>query len=157
MLVMDILLIVIGSIFIIIGIIGCFLPILPGPPISWLGIFTIFFIDSSNISTSFLVWWLVISVIVTILDYFIPIWGTKKFGGTKMGMRGSMAGLVIGLFFPPFLGALLAELINDVDDTQKALKSAFGSFLGFILSTGIKFGVSLSLAWYFIADVISMY
>ena len=161
---MDILLITLGAILLIVGIIGCFLPVLPGPPLSWLGILLLYFTDNTSISTSFLLWWLVIALIVTGLDYLIPVWGTKKFGGTKMGVRGSIAGLIVGLFFPPFgiivgpfLGALVAELIHDAHDTTKALKSAFGSFLGFLLGTGLKLGVSLTLTWYFVVDVIQRF
>ena len=158
---MDILLIIIGSIIILVGIVGCFVPVIPGPLLSWLGILFISFTDNNSISSSFLWWWMVIAIAVTALDYFIPFWGTKKFGGTKMGVRGSMAGLVIGLFFPPFgiivgpfLGALVAELIHDAHDTTKAFKSAFGSFLGFVLGTGLKLAVSLTLTWYFVVDII---
>lgn len=161
---MDILLITIGTILIITGLIGCFVPIIPGPPLSWLGILSIYVTDNSTISTSFLILWLVISLIAAGLDYLIPIWGTKKFGGTKMGVRGSIAGLVVGLFFPPigiivgpFLGALVAELIHDAHDTEKAFKSAFGSFIGFLLGTGLKLGVSLTLTWYFVFDLIQRF
>lgn len=161
---MDILLIVLGSIIILVGIVGCFVPVVPGPPLSWLGILFLYFTDNSSISSSFLWWSFAIAIFVTALDYFIPIWGTKKFGGTKMGVRGSMIGLVMGLFFPPFgiivgpfLGAIAAELIHDAHDTSKALKSAFGSFIGFILGTGLKLGVSLTLTWYFVLDVIQRF
>lgn len=161
---MDILLIIIGSLFILIGILGCFLPVLPGPPLSWIGILFLYFTEGSGISSTFLFTWLAIAAFVTALDYIIPIWGTKKLGGSKMGVRGSMIGLLIGLFFPPigiivgpFLGALVAELIHDAYDTRKAFKSAFGSFLGFILGTGLKLGVSLTLAWYFTFDIIERF
>ncbi len=81
-----------------------------------------------------------------------------------MGIRGSMLGLIIGLFFPPigiiigpFLGALVAELIHDAHDTPKAIKSALGSFIGFLLSTGLKLGVSLTLTWHFVSGVIQKF
>ena len=158
---MDILLIVIGSLFIIVGLIGCLLPILPGPPLSWLGILFLYFTSNTTITSSFLLWWLAIAIIVTVIDYIVPIWGTKKLGGTKMGIRGSMIGLIVGLFFPPvgiivgpFIGALIAELIHD---TKKAFKSAVGSFIGFVLGTGLKLAVSLTLAWYFVIDVIARF
>ncbi len=161
---MDILLIILGLIAIIVGLIGCFVPVVPGPPLSWVGILLLYFTDNNSISNSFLWWWLVIAIIVAILDYIIPVWGTKQFGGTKMGVRGSMLGLIVGLFFPPigiifgpFVGALVAELIHDAHDTSKALKSAFGSFIGFLLSTGLKLGVSLTLTWYFVLDLIQRF
>ena len=161
---MDIVLIILGGILIIVGIVGCFVPVVPGPPLSWLGILFLYFTDNTSITSSFLLWWLVFAIIVTALDYLIPVWGTKKFGGTKMGVRGSIAGLIVGLFFPPigiivgpFLGALVAELIHDAHDTSKALKSAFGSFMGFVLGTGLKLGVSLTLTWYFVVDVIQRF
>jgi uncharacterized protein YqgC (DUF456 family) len=161
---MDILLIVIGSLFIIVGLIGCLLPILPGPPLSWLGILFLYFTSNTTITSSFLLWWLAIAIIVTVIDYIVPIWGTKKLGGTKMGIRGSMIGLIVGLFFPPvgiivgpFIGALIAELIHDTHDTKKAFKSAVGSFIGFVLGTGLKLAVSLTLAWYFVIDVIARF
>lgn len=161
---MDIILIILGGILIIVGIVGCFVPVVPGPPLSWLGILFLYFTDNTSITSSFLLWWLVFAIIVTALDYLIPVWGTKKFGGTKMGVRGSIAGLIVGLFFPPigiivgpFLGALVAELIHDAHDTSKALKSAFGSFMGFVLGTGLKLGVSLTLTWYFVVDVIQRF
>ena len=161
---MDIVLIILGGILILVGIVGCFVPVVPGPPLSWLGILFLYFTDNTSITSSFLLWWLVFAIIVTALDYLIPVWGTKKFGGTKMGVRGSIAGLIVGLFFPPigiivgpFLGALVAELIHDAHDTSKALKSAFGSFMGFVLGTGLKLGVSLTLTWYFVVDVIQRF
>jgi uncharacterized protein YqgC (DUF456 family) len=159
---MEIVLIIFSILFITLGVIGCFLPILPGPPISWIGLLLMYFTENSSISSTTLFTWLAIAAAVTALDYLIPIWGTKKFGGTKMGVKGSMIGLVMGIFFPPFgiivgpfLGAFIAELIHDVHDTNKAFKSALGSFIGFILGTGLKLGVSLTLAWYAISDLIA--
>ena len=160
---MDIILVILGAILIIAGIIGCFLPILPGPPLSWLGIMLLSFTENSSITSTFIIAWFIVAIIATVLDYLIPMWGTKKFGGTKMGVRGSMAGLILGLFFPPigiiigpFIGALIAEFIHDSNDINKAFKSALGSFLGFLLGTGLKLGISITLTWYFIADTISI-
>ena len=161
---MEIILIILGGILILVGIVGCFVPVVPGPPLSWIGILFLYLTDNTSITSSFLLWWLAVAIAVTALDYLIPVWGTKKFGGTKMGVRGSFVGLIVGLFFPPmgiivgpFLGALIAELIHDVHDTSKALKSAFGSFMGFVLGTGLKLGVSLTLTWYFVLDVVQRF
>ncbi|MCK5782665.1 MAG: DUF456 domain-containing protein, partial [Flavobacteriales bacterium] len=128
---MDIVLIILSLVFVIFGIIGCFMPIIPGPPISWLAMLMLYFTENTEIDSTTLFTWMLITIIVLALDYLMPIWGTEKFGGTKMGVNGSMIGLLVGVFFPPFgiiigpfLGAFIAELIHDAHDTRKAFKSA---------------------------------
>ena len=101
-------------------------------------------------SKSFLIITLVIAIVIWLLDYIIPAIGTKKFGGTKYGMIGTSIGLIVGLLAPipggiiigPFIGALIGELINK-SDTKTATKAAFGSFIGFLTSTFIKFVVAV--------------
>lgn len=148
---MDVFLLLIGFIVMILGLIGAFIPVLPGPITSWAGLLILHFTKAVNFSTTFLFVTFGIALLVWILDYFIPAMGTKKFGGSKKGIIGSTIGLVIGLiFFPPlgiiigpFLGAFVGELIHDGSNNNRALKAAFGSFIGFLFSTGLKFGVSL--------------
>ncbi|GAB1307718.1 hypothetical protein KH5_04010 [Urechidicola sp. KH5] len=103
---------------------------------------------------------LAVSIFVWGIDYVIPAWGTKKFGGSKYGVWGTMIGLILGLiFFPPFgiilgpfFGALVGELIYNSKDGKRALKAAIGSFIGFLLSTGLKFGTSLVFVYFFLSD-----
>jgi uncharacterized protein YqgC (DUF456 family) len=99
-----------------------------------------------------------VAVVILILDYVIPAIGTKKFGGTKYGQWGSMAGVVIGIFLGPpgiiagpFLGAILGELIGG-KDMNFAIKSGIGSFLGFLAGTFIKLVYALVMAYFFIAS-----
>jgi hypothetical protein len=101
---------------------------------------------------------LAITIVVTVLDNIIPIIGTKKFGGTKYGIVGATLGLIVGLFFGPigiiagpFIGAFVGEIIKDSKDSKKALKAAWGSFIGFLASTLLKFIVSIVFAGLFIA------
>ncbi len=148
---MDIVLVVIGFVLCLIGIIGSFLPVLPGPFTSWLGLLLLHFTNAIPQNWTFLGVTLGIAVFVWVLDYIVPVWGTKRFGGTKYGMIGSSIGLVIGLvFFPPFgiligpfVGAFIGELIKDGTNSSKALKAAFGSFLGFLAGTFMKLMVSI--------------
>ena len=101
-----------------------------------------------------------LATIVTVLDYIIPVWGTKKFGGTRAGVIGSTLGLIFGLiFFPPigiiigpFAGAVIGEMIQK-DDFNNALKSGIGSFIGFLLGTGMKLVVSSIMIYYFFKEV----
>ncbi|UKJ09134.1 DUF456 domain-containing protein [Solitalea lacus] len=156
---MDILLIALGLVCIIGGFLGSFLPVLPGPPLSWLGLLFLHFTDRVEYSDKFLIFTAVIVLVVSILDYYIPVWGTKRSGGTPYGQRGAAVGLLVGVFLGPlgiilgpFVGAILGELIHDTSDWQKALKSGLGSFAGFIAGTAMKMIVSIIFAFYFIKD-----
>lgn len=154
---MDTVLIVIAVILLIVGIAGCILPFLPGPPLAYGSLLLLQFTSKKPFSEEFLVIWAVVTLAVVLADYYIPIWGTKKFGGTKSGVWGSTIGLVLGIFFfppfgiiiGPFLGAFVGELINN-QDSKKAFRSAFGSFIGFIAGTVMKLGISLVMGFYFI-------
>ena len=158
---MDILLIILSAFFIVLGIIGSFLPILPGPLTSWVGLLIFHFADVVPMNWTFLGLTLFVAITIWILDYIVPAIGTKRFGGSRAGMIGTSIGLIIGLLAPipggiiigPFVGALVGELINK-SEFDKALKAAFGSFLGFLASTFIKFIVALVFLGLFIGKII---
>lgn len=158
---MEIFLIIVGFILIVIGLIGCLIPGLPGPPLSYLGVIIQQLRPGENPFTiKFLVIWGLITLGVSLLDYLLPIFGTKKFGGSRQGVYGSVAGLLIGLFFfpplgiiiGPFLGAFLGELISGKQPGE-ALKAGFGSFIGFLTGTATKLVVSGILTYHFIQSV----
>lgn len=154
---MDIFLSIIGLLFMFTGLIGSLIPVLPGPPLSWIGLLLLHLTDSIPDDWTFLSITLAIALIVFALDYIIPAMGTKKFGGTKAGMIGTSIGLIIGIIAPvpggiiigPFLGAFLGELSNKAD-SQTAVKAAFGSFIGFITGTFLKFIVAIVYFGFFI-------
>ena len=158
---MDYVLIALGVVFMISGILGCVLPVIPGPPLSYIGLLFLHLTERYQFSTRFLVIWAVITAVVYALDYLIPAWGTKKFGGSKRGIWGSIIGLVIGLFFfppfgiifGPFLGAVIGELTAG-KDSGAALKSGFGSFIGFLAGTLLKLITSGMMTWYFFKELI---
>lgn len=158
---MDIALVIIGFLFCLLGILGSFLPVLPGPFTSWIGLLILHFTDAIPQNWMFLGVTLAISIVVWILDYIVPALGTKRFGGTKYGMIGSSIGLIIGIIFMgplgiiigPFVGAFLGELIKDSSESSKALKAAFGSFIGFLAGTFLKFIVSVGFVVFYIIKV----
>ena len=154
---MDIFIICLVAFILILGIIGCFVPIIPGPPISYGALLVFHFFSSYNIDENTLWIWALIVIAVTVFDLWIQIYGVKKFGGTKKAVNGSIIGLIIGIFlFPPFgiiIGPFLGAFIGakmDNPDVNKALKIALGAFAGFILGTLVKLSVSL----YFIPKII---
>ena len=154
---MDIFLIILGAICLLVGILGCVLPVLPGVPLAYCGLLLLHATDKVQFSWQFLVIWAVVTIVVQVLDSVVPIWGTKKFGGSKMGVWGSTLGLLVGLFFGPwgivlgpFLGAVVFELI-DGKNTRLALKAGWGSFVGLMTGTILKLICCGLMTYYFIA------
>ena len=158
---LDILLTILGTILILSGIIGCIIPALPGIPLSYAGIILLHLTSRVQFSTTFLIIWAIVVIIVQILDYYVPIWGTKKFGGGKYGAWGSTLGVIVGIFIIPpwgiiifpFVGAVIGELI-DGKKFNIALKAGFGAFMGFIAGTLMKLAVAFVLAFYFFKEAI---
>ncbi|NRR90083.1 DUF456 domain-containing protein [Winogradskyella undariae] len=158
---MELFLVVIAFLLMIIGILGSFLPVIPGPLTSWAGLLVLHFTKGVEMSQTFLIITLIVAIVIYVLDYIIPAIGTKRFGGSKAGMIGTTLGLIIGLIAPipfgiiigPFFGALIGEMMNK-NDFNKALKAAFGSFLGFIASTFLKFIVAIIYFGFFIAKLL---
>ena len=153
---MDYFLLIVAILLMILGIIGCLVPILPGPPLSYLGLVAVHFTRFANVSHKLFIILGCIAIAVTILDYVVPIWGTRHFGGSKYGARGATVGLIIGLFLGPpgviagpFIGAVVGELIFK-DDIKYALKAGFGSLLGFMTGVGLKLATSLIITFYFV-------
>ena len=156
---LDLLIVIIGIILLIVGLIGCILPIVPGPLIAWLSL-PLLLLTSDGYADFDKTWFIIITVlmiVVTIIDFLLPIWGNKLTGGTNAGKIGSALGLVIGLIFlgpfgiiiGPFLGALIGELtINN--DFHFAIKSSFGTLIGFLLGTVLKITVVILTVYEFI-------
>jgi len=161
---MDILLLLLGLFFIILGIIGSFIPVLPGPITSWIGLLLIHLTNVIPYNWTFILTTFTIALFVYILDYIIPALGTKKFGGSKYGIIGTTIGLIVGLIFlgpfgiiiGPFIGALTGELIYDNQNSNRAFKAAIGSLIGFLFSTGLKFIVSIIYAGLFLSKIWEM-
>jgi len=157
----DYVLLILGILLMLVGIIGCLVPVLPGPPISYLGLIMLHVTKFGQFSTTILISLAAVAIVVTILDYIVPIWGTRKFGGSKYGMRGATVGLIIGLFLGPvgiivgpLIGAIVGELIFK-DDLNYAIKAGFGSLLGFLTGIGLKLAASFVITFYFVKELIA--
>lgn len=140
----------------VIGIAGCVVPGIPGPPLSYIGLLLLEATDYADFSIGALVIWGILALITIIADYTVPMIGSKLSGGTKWGNYGSLVGTIIGLFFlplglilGPFLGALLGELISG-NSGDNALKSALGALVGFVAGTLLKVIICLYFAIEFI-------
>ena len=163
---MEMILIILAFLFLLAGLIGSIVPAIPGPPLSYVGLLLLQWSGRAEFTIVFLVVWAVITVVVTVMDYILPAWMTKRFGGSRLAAAGSVIGLIIGMIFfapigillGPFMGALAGEMLNNVikakqdeDDNignAKALKAAFGAFLAFILGTGAKLIIGSMMIFY---------
>ena len=126
---LDIILIILGVLCLITGLMGCILPFLPGPPVAYLGLVLLHFTDKVQYTTTQLIVWLLIVLVVQVLDYFTPMLGSKYSGGSRWGNWGCIIGTLIGLLFlpwgvifGPFLGAVIGELLGNKEFSQ-ALRS----------------------------------
>ncbi|OXB08904.1 DUF456 domain-containing protein [Flavobacterium plurextorum] len=159
---MDLLLLALGFICIIIGIFGSFLPVLPGLSSCWVGLLLLYLTKAVANNYWVLGITLLLTIIITVLDYIIPAKGTKKFGGSSYGVWGTNIGLVVGILAPipfgviigPFVGALVGEMLYDSKNHQRAFKAATGSLLGFLASSFINFmfcmiylGIFITVVW----------
>lgn len=157
---MDITLAIFAFLLSIVGIAGCIIPGLPGPVLSYAGLLCAYFTSYSHISTASLLFWLAVTLAVSVADYFLPAWMTRRFGGSRAGAVGATIGVFAGFFlFPPlgiilgpFMGAVLGELLHDKRDPGKALLVGLGSFLSFLVGTGIKLAASASMFIHLAAD-----
>ena len=153
---MEIILVILAFVLLIAGILGAVLPVLPGPPLSYIGLLLMQWSGYGGFSLSFLFVWAGITVFVTVLDYILPPLLTKKFGGSRLASVGSFIGLVAGIFFfppwgmiaGPFLGAFIGELIQNRANGARALVVALGAFLAFIVGAGAKLIVSGLMIYY---------
>ncbi len=159
---METLIIIAGIILLILGLAGSILPVLPGPVLGYAALPALMFLPEPPFTEGFLVVWGVVTALVTALDYVVPVYGTKKLGGSSWGINGSVVGVVVGFVFlgpfglivGPFFGAYLGELIGGRQN-RIAFRAALGSFIGFLAGTFIKIILVLIFVYYFIDGIVS--
>jgi uncharacterized protein YqgC (DUF456 family) len=156
---MEWLWIVLGVAFILVGLAGSILPLLPGPPIAFAGRLLQQLRDPNPFTAKFLWIWAAIVVVSAVLDYLIPIWGTKRYGGTKYGVWGTTLGFLLafwmgplGVILGPFIGAFVGEMVGG-QTSRKSLKAAWGSFVGFLLGSLLKIILCFVMLYYLIASI----
>lgn len=157
---MEILWIIIGSLFIVAGFVGVFVPIIPGTPLIYVSLIIMQFGLGSPFTWTFLVIWGIVVAVVATLDGLIPAEGARRMGGSKYGIYGCLIGALVGLiFFPPFgiivgpiAGAFIGELVAG-RKSRSAWRAAMGSFVGYLVATVLKISVSVVLAYYFYSNI----
>ena len=155
---MTTVIIFLGLILSITGLIGCILPIIPGPPLSYIALLILSFTKNwEPFSTTFLIVTGLLAGLTLFLDYVVPVVGAKKFGASKFGIWGSFIGMIIGFItFPPFgvivggfLGAVGGELLAGKGGDD-AIRAGIGVFLGNLFNIGLKMGISGFMLFFYI-------
>lgn len=154
---MEIMIIIVAFLLIVLGIVGCIVPMLPGTPLSYAGILLLHFTEQVQFTTTQLIIWLILVIVLQVMDYITPLLGSKYSGGTAYGNRGCIAGTIVGLFFMPwgiilgpFFGAVIGEMLGG-RDLEHALRSGIGSMIGFVLGTLLK----VIVGFYFLYEAIA--
>jgi uncharacterized protein len=150
---MTTLVIIICIILLVVGLLGCFVPVIPGPPLSYAALLILTAFTDFKCDDDFLWQWAAIVVGVTIADFWLQVYGVKKFGGTKKAINGTMIGLFLGIIAPipfgfivgPFAGAFVGAYMDEKDDMLKVLKIASGALIGFIGGLVLKLTVCVYL------------
>lgn len=154
---MEISILIAGVLLLLLAFLGCFLPVLPGPTLAYATLLLRHFFSErcAPYSITLLVVMGAAMVAVFLLDYIIPGWITRRAGGSRYGARGALIGMIAGIFFTPigmllgmFLGALIGELLHS-NDAGRAVGVAAWSFVGFLLTVGIKCIYCIAAAWQF--------
>lgn len=159
---MDILLILAALLLALVGIVGCIVPVIPGVVLSYAGLLCAYGCSGSALTAATLWFWAAVTAVVSVVDYLLPGYLTRLFGGSRASVIGATVGVFAGFFlFPPagivvcpFLGAVLGELLHDSRDTTRALKAGIGSFLAFVAGTGIKLAASICMTILIVRDLI---
>lgn len=141
----------------VIGLLGVIVPVLPGTLLSFGGLVCAYFVTGSTITTTQLIVCGIVSVFVILLDYLLPGYFTKIFGGTKSGITGATIGTFVGLIFGipgiilgPFFGAVIGEMVGGKADIDRALSVGLGSLLSFLVGSGIKLIAGLYMIYHII-------
>ena len=161
----DIILLILGIFFLLISIIGSLLPVIPGPPIGFAGLLLLrfsSFVEENRLEAYDNLLWIfaVVTIVVTVLDYIVPVWGARKFGASRAGMIGAGIGVFAGLFFMPagliagpFLGAVIGEMAAGKNEAT-SLRAGFGSFIGFLTGVLMKLIACFLMTFYFFKELI---
>lgn len=151
-------------ILLILGILGTFLPVLPGLVLSLAGLLIYKYGTDSDLSIIYIWAFVILTLASAVLNYVIPAKTNRKYGGTRWGSIGSVIGTIVGMFIPiplgflvgMFAGVFIGELLHDSKDMNKALKSTKGAFIGFIYGTGFSLVVGIAMFLVVILDIVNV-
>ncbi|MCK5078004.1 MAG: DUF456 domain-containing protein [Calditrichia bacterium] len=155
---LEVLGIIFAIIILLLGMLGTIIPGLPGLPLMW-GVYAVygFLTDWKDVTFNIVAVFLLITVIAYIFDYAASVMGAKKYGASTAGIIGAIIGLILGVIFfniirliiGPVIGAIVGELLKG-KETDQAIMAGWGTFIGFLASTIVRFSIAVIYFFYFI-------
>lgn len=147
------------------GIVGAVLPVVPGPALSYFGLLCAYWTDTTALTSGKMWFWGVVTAVVSVLDYILPAYFSKMFGGSRAGVIGATVGVFagmillgpIGIVIGPFVGAVAGELLRDRQNTDRAFKAGLGSLVSFLVGSGMKIAVSAFMMYYIWKDMFAVF
>ena len=152
----------VSIILLIVGLVGTFLPVLPGLILSLAGVLIYKFGTDAPMSMIYVWIFVILTIVSVVLNYVIPAKTNRKYGGTRWGSIGSIIGTIAGMLFIPvpfgfligmFAGVFIGELLHDREDKKKAWNSTKGALIGFLYGTGFNFMVGLAMILVVLIDI----
>ena len=161
---MDIALSIIAFVMGLVGLVGVIIPVIPGTLLSYVGLVCVYFADGATVTITKLAIFGILSILVILLDYLLPGYFSKIFGGTKYGIWGATVGTILGIFFGvvgiilgPFVGAVAGEVLGAKSELSKAVKVGFGSLLAFFAGSGVKLIIGVYLFVCIVRNIIVVF
>ncbi|HJU82981.1 MAG TPA: DUF456 domain-containing protein [Holophagaceae bacterium] len=143
------------------GLLGVWLPLLPGLPVMALGALVFKLLQPDRLSWFTVAVFLLVALAGYVLDVAATRWSAARFGAGRAGLRGALLGGLLGLFFGlpgillgPFLGAVLGELAFARRPLRPALKAGLGATLGIFAGAFGKFLLGLGLVTLYLLDAL---
>jgi uncharacterized protein YqgC (DUF456 family) len=161
---LEIILFVSALIFMLVGLLGVILPVLPGIPMIFIvALFFSILTDFTYLSGQTIILLGILAIISLVLDWIATLFGVKKMGGSYFGVLGAFIGMIVGLLLPgvgifgfvigAFIGAFLFELLIN-KESKKALKAGLGSFIGFLVGGVFKLVIGAAMIGIFVWNVL---
>jgi uncharacterized protein YqgC (DUF456 family) len=147
-----------SALLILIGLLGVFLPVLPGIPLAFVGMLLAAWLgDFEKISVMTVVILGLLTLTSIAVDFLSGLIGAKRAGASKLAiLGGALGGLVgffmlniVGLIIGPFIGVMAVEMARG-KSAREAGKIGLGTWIGMAVGLALKVGLAFTMLGIFL-------
>ena len=144
---------------IVLGVLGTFIPGIPGPVAVFAGMLLAAWIDHfSRVGWVALVILGALTAAALAIDTLASVLGARRVGASRPALIGALIGTVVGLFFgfvgilvAPFVGAVIGEL-SSRPHVPSAVRVGVGTWIGLAVGAFAKVVIVLAMLALFLTD-----